>query len=1010
MEESGSSASGEAGPTDSREAQTVVLREDSGGTVPLGARGSDGERSKADEAHGDPSDRVEGYRIVRAIASGGMGTVYEAEQLNPRRRVALKVVKRGAVTPRMVRRFEFEAQILARLDHPGIARVHEAGTFDSGAGPQPYFAMEFVEGRPPTRWAEERGLPIRDRLELMAKVCDAVEHAHRKGVIHRDLKPDNILVVDDGTRSGQPKVLDFGLARDFDAQAATMGTQTGQILGTPLYMSPEQWSGRPDDLDTRSDVYSIGVVAWEVLAGRHPIDARGKSLFELLEAIRDSEPAPISTTNPAFRGDVETILAKALARERERRYASASELGADIRRYLNDEPVSARRSSAFYQMRKFARRNRALVASSVAGVLALAMGLGVALVQMRVAQRERGVAEAARADADAALATALAERNRAERERNAARFEQYAATIRSVAAMADAGLNEQAAAALETCPEELRGWEWGHLVSRSLGDASLRGDRLFLDTEPRMATLDLGFAEEGDAIATIDFAAARVRDANDGREIAAIEAPIFARALDLDLSDDATRLAASSPSGRVEVFDPRTMDRLYELPRFDFVPRSMFSRSGETLWVSRDAAPPRVFSAADGAERPSSPARAGILAAVDDSPDGDRVLGVYRSGPVVVWENERGWNESLLLAEDRGEILAGAFSPNGGLIAAAFSDGRVRIWNGIDGTPLHELAAHSRAATAVAFDREGERLFTGGSDGAARVWDVERGRDLLAISPWDGAPVAAIVLDRERTTVASCLSLGARVWGAAPWKLEHLPAEWGSDWRERFARWRREEGRDWKPSPSPDAGAPIFVDDFETTASLARWNLSDMWKVEDGALQCLPPATPAHRMAFAEIGIPDLDAFALEADVRAPAGSRFAVAYKFENGRVSSSRVRAFRSLGFGLDRFEVHRPGLLEYRSDGAAAGWFSYPGILTNIRNLETEPWTWKERFRLRLEVRGEDCAVFVDGRWFGRRAKGLPGLWKGSVGLLHFLGDGIESARYERFAVLPLAPPEP
>ncbi len=208
------------------------------------------------------------YRIIRVIGEGGMGTVYEAEQDDPKRRVALKVIRPGMVSPKLLGRFRHEAQVLGQLRHEGIAQIYEAGTEDRGHGGQPYFAMELVTGRPLPEYAERQNLGTRDRLELVARVCDALHHAHQKGVIHRDLKPGNILVEE----GGQPKILDFGVARatDADIQTVTLATDIGELVGTIPYMSPEQASGDPDTLDIRSDLYAMGVISFELLGGRLP--------------------------------------------------------------------------------------------------------------------------------------------------------------------------------------------------------------------------------------------------------------------------------------------------------------------------------------------------------------------------------------------------------------------------------------------------------------------------------------------------------------------------------------------------------------------------------------------------------------------------------------------------------------------------------------------------------------------------------------------------------------------
>ncbi len=350
------------------------------------------------------------YRIESLIGQGGMGAVYKAQQDSPRRTVALKVIKAGVASKNLLLRFEIEAQILGKLDHPGIATIYEAGTFDEGQGTQPFFAMEFVEGQELLDYANSKNLGTRDRLALLAKIADAVQHAHQKGIIHRDLKPGNILV----TEKGQIKILDFGVARatDADIQTATMQTDIGQLIGTIPYMSPEQASGNPDDLDTRSDVYAIGVIAYELLTGQMPYDLKQKMIHEAVRVIREDQPKALSTINKTFRGDVEIIVSKALVKEKEHRYQSASDLSSDIERYLNNEPIEARPPSTWYQLTKFSKRNKALVAGviavlivSVAGALIsinFAMGEAeqkrIALVNAEQAREARQEAESARAE------------------------------------------------------------------------------------------------------------------------------------------------------------------------------------------------------------------------------------------------------------------------------------------------------------------------------------------------------------------------------------------------------------------------------------------------------------------------------------------------------------------------------------------------------------------------------------------------------------------------------------
>lgn len=342
-------------------------------------------------------ERIGRYRIVRRIGRGGMGEVFVAEQDQPRRTVALKVLRPDAVTPQLLKRFRQEAEILGRLQHPGIAQIHDAGTVATdGALERPYFAMELVNGRPITDHAVAHELDTRARMQLLARVCEAVHHAHTKGVIHRDIKPDNVFVVEGdedsssaGTRSdaaGRPKVLDFGIARatDADVQLTTIRTDVGQLVGTVPYMSPEQFTGDPSTVDVRTDVYALGVLMFELLTGRLPHEVRGVPIADAALRIREEDPATLSSVDTRLRGDLDTICAKALEKEPGRRYGSAAELADDLGRWLANEPIAARPASALYQLGRFCRRNRLLVGSAgiIATLLVVAVvGLSIAFVR-----------------------------------------------------------------------------------------------------------------------------------------------------------------------------------------------------------------------------------------------------------------------------------------------------------------------------------------------------------------------------------------------------------------------------------------------------------------------------------------------------------------------------------------------------------------------------------------------------------------------------------------------------
>lgn len=408
---------------------------------------------------GRPPERIGPYRILEKLGQGGFGVVYLAEQQQPvRRQVALKVVRPGMDSHEVIARFEAERQALALMDHPGIAKIFDAGTTEAG---RPYFAMEYVQGVPLNDYCDRNQLDTRERLELFIQVCDAVQHAHFTGILHRDLKPSNILVM---LQDGKPraKVIDFGIAKALHQPLTeqTLHTQQGQLIGTPEYMSPEQAEMSGLNVDTRTDVYSLGVVLYQLLTGTLPFESgtlRSGDLAQLQRTIREQEPvrpsARVATrgadvaeigrrrrTDPQtlwrqLRGDLDWITLRTMEKDRARRYPSASELAADIGRYLRNEPILARPPSATYRGRKFVQRHRPLVVGAAATLVALVLGLvgtsvGLsraksALVRAREAEalaiRRAEEADAARRQTDAEKRKAEQQRQRAQAEAEKAR-------------------------------------------------------------------------------------------------------------------------------------------------------------------------------------------------------------------------------------------------------------------------------------------------------------------------------------------------------------------------------------------------------------------------------------------------------------------------------------------------------------------------------------------------------------------------------------------------------------
>ena len=416
-----------------------------------------------------PGDRIGDFLIGAPIGSGGMGRVFAATQESTAKQVAIKVLRADIAGEESVRRFELEARILGSLDHPNLARVLGAGVEETDEGPVPWIAMELVEGRPLLDWRRDAKPSTRSCLELVATLADAVRHAHSKGIIHRDLKPANVLVDDDGAAH----ILDFGVARAIDPElrSTSLMTDAGRLIGTVSWMSPEQTRGDHALVDVRSDVYGLGLLLHALLSGSMPYELPASDIHGTIEAIRHREPTGLGTLDVALRGDVETIAARALEKDPDRRYQTAAALGEDIRRHLEDLPIEARPAGVVYRLGKMARRNRLAFALGCAALLALVAGLigtstgwSRALEKERDARRLAGIAETEARAAETARARESEARGRAEDRaaelaREEARLRRLNEMMRLVLSPANAGESperfEGAAALLESARRDM---------------------------------------------------------------------------------------------------------------------------------------------------------------------------------------------------------------------------------------------------------------------------------------------------------------------------------------------------------------------------------------------------------------------------------------------------------------------------------------------------------------------------------------------------------------------------
>jgi WD40 repeat protein/tRNA A-37 threonylcarbamoyl transferase component Bud32 len=696
-----------------------------------------------------PGSLIGRYKILEQIGEGGFGVVYVAEQREPvKRRVALKVIKLGMDTRQVVARFEAERQALALMDHPNIAKVLDAGATDTG---RPFFVMELVKGIPITKYCDQEKVATRERLDLFIKVCHAIQHAHQKGIIHRDIKPSNILVtLHDGVPV--PKVIDFGIAKATQQELTekTVYTQLQQFIGTPAYMSPEQAEMSGLDIDTRSDIYSLGVLLYELLTGSTPFDTKElvrSGLDEMRKIIRERQPvrpstrlrqtaltvspSPLSTLHSALSSDLDWIVMKCLEKDRTRRYETANGVALDIERHLKHEPVVARPPSVGYRLQKSFRRNKLVF--SAAGVVGLALVLGVVVSSWQAirAMEARRKEAAARVRADEAARVADSQRERAEKGEQqakaselAARRNLYAADmVLAQQAFAEGNLgyamkllskydpNEAGSPAVKTgrarMPvSDLRDWEWRYLWQQS------RSDELYT----------LGLHHGGGGVVEVVFAP-------DGRRLASRSQSGQAILWDVErkrsiagwsdltngvsaigFSKDGRTLAVANGSGKAVRFFETTTGREMAGPLWFTAPvwQLAFSPDGKTLAVSTGQELVTV-DAAKRAERFRKQVPWGSAWRMTFSPDGSTLAMLTGEGDVILWDVASQSQIAKLPGLRPFLAYSLAFSPDGNLLACAcMLSQRAIIWDVKTKQVIKTLETTTHWIGGIAFSPGGE--------------------------------------------------------------------------------------------------------------------------------------------------------------------------------------------------------------------------------------------------------------------------------------------------------------
>jgi eukaryotic-like serine/threonine-protein kinase len=704
-------------------------------------------------------------------------------------------------------RFDAERQALALMDHPNIARVYDGGTTAAG---QPFFVMELVTGIPITEYCDQHRLPVRARLELFVAVCQAVQHAHQKGIIHRDLKPSNVLVTEvDGRPT--PKVIDFGVAKATEFRLTEQSlADTGAIVGTPTYMSPEQADPSSMDIDTRTDVYALGVILYELLAGSPPLDPsqfkRG-AFLEMLRMVREVDPPRPSTKvstaealpsiaasrdidpeqlKRALHGDLDWIVMKALEKDRTRRYETANGFAADVLRHLANEPVVAAPPSRAYRMRKFVRKHRGQViaaslvlAALVVGIVGTTLGLFQAKRQERIAQTLATKEAAARGKAEDLATKEARARGQADEKAELLAREDYVNRVNRAYREVEDDNVALAEDLLHGCPPERRGWEWNYvkrLCNLSRLDLDVGGsvNAVAFSADGGAIVSGSGTAIIGTLPTEADESFVNLWDAATGRRRQTplrINGCIYGVAISPDGHSIAVGSGFASPraGGHLSVWDAAGGQARWSAaePKMNamsvsFSPdgRSVAAGFGQYLW--EDGGKVKIWNVASGREQSTFSGPPGGVNKIAFHPDSRR-LAVAGSGVTQIWDIVAGTKVRDLVGHDRW-VLSVAFSPDGKRLASGGWDRTVKLWKADTGAEERTIFAHEGYVLDLAFSPDGRRLVTTSEDRSVRLWEIPSGRRVATFHGHADFVQAVAFRPDGRELATASLDGSVKVW------------------------------------------------------------------------------------------------------------------------------------------------------------------------------------------------------------------------------------------------------